>query len=86
MFSGTGRAALALAQRLDQIQLLSSRCDEHNSSIDIALHLEGSTFELSWYHLHRPAVGLRFAYAAMTWRYQGSEAHKVLISPWILAG
>jgi hypothetical protein len=56
MFSGTGRAALALAQRLDQIQLLSSRCDEHNSLIDIALHLEGSTFALSWYHLRRPAV------------------------------
>ena len=33
--SGTGRAALALAPRLDQIQLLSSRCDEHNSSIEI---------------------------------------------------
>jgi len=45
-----------LAQRLDQIQLLSSRCDEHNSLIDIALHLEGSTFALSWYHLRRPAV------------------------------
>jgi len=28
---GNGLAAPALAQRLDQIQLLSSRCDEHNS-------------------------------------------------------
>lgn len=32
---GTGRAALALAQRLDQIQLLSSRCAEAQLHIDI---------------------------------------------------
>ena len=45
--SGTGRAALALAPRLDQIQLLSSRCDEHNSVSTSALREEGSSFALS---------------------------------------
>lgn len=57
---GTGRAALALAQRLDQIQLLSSRCDKHNSTSTSALLGEGSTFAFSGTRLflHHPARDL----------------------------